>query len=70
MKNMTSNEISIDDITSSKMKTKDITSAKNIAAVRKYWKAHKNIWEISQLTGVSEQIVTELTRRNGFAHGK
>ena len=48
------------------MKPKDITSAKNIAIIRKYWRAGKNIWEIAQLSGVSPQIVTELTSRNGF----
>lgn len=37
-------------------------SKKNIAAVRRWWKAGRNIWEISQLTGLSEQLVTEIVR--------
>jgi len=35
-------------------------SGKNIAAVRRWWKQHRNIWEISQLTGLSTALVTEI----------
>jgi len=35
---------------------------KNIAAVQRWWKAGKNIWEISQLTGLSESEVTYIAR--------
>jgi hypothetical protein len=35
-------------------------SQKNIAAVRRWWKQHRNIWEISQLTGLSTALVTEI----------
>lgn len=35
-------------------------SQKNIAAVRRWWKQGKNIWECSQLTGLSERLVTEI----------
>ena len=35
-------------------------SQKNIAAVRRWWKHNRNSWEISQLTGLSTALVTEI----------
>lgn len=33
-----------------------------ISKVARWWKAGKNIWEISQLTGIAESVVMEITR--------
>jgi hypothetical protein len=44
------------------MKNQPNHSAKKISKVSRWWKAGKNVWEISQLTGLSEQVVTEITR--------
>lgn len=39
-----------------------MATKKEITAVRKWWKAGRNIWEISQLTGIAEATVTEIVR--------
>lgn len=43
------------------MKNEPKHSAKKISSVRRWWKAGKNVWEISQITGISEQVVMEIT---------
>jgi len=35
---------------------------KTIAAIIRYWKAGRNIWEISQLTGADYCDIMEVTR--------
>lgn len=37
-------------------------SKKNQAKIKSLWKKGRNIWEISQITGVSEKEVTEFVR--------
>jgi hypothetical protein len=33
---------------------------RNIATVKRWWKQGKNIWEISQLTGLAESLIGEI----------
>ena len=35
-------------------------TTRQVTAVKKWWKQHRNAWEISQLTGISEAIVTRI----------
>ena len=39
-----------------------MASKKNIAKVRRWWKAGRNVWEISQLTGLDESVVMAIVR--------
>lgn len=36
---------------------------KEIAAVKKWWKQHRNVWEIAQLTGMPESKVQEIVSK-------
>jgi hypothetical protein len=40
-------------------------SKKTIAKIFTLWKKHRNIWEISQLTGVTEREVLEVVNNPG-----
>lgn len=35
-------------------------TAKQRAEVKKWWKQHRNVWEISQLTGIEESLVQSI----------
>lgn len=37
-------------------------SQKTKAKIVKFWKQGKNVWEISQLTGVSESLVMDVVQ--------
>ena len=37
---------------------------KNISLVKKWWKQHKNVWEISQLTNLKESLVSEIVSKH------
>ena len=45
------------------MKKQGIVSKKIEAKIKQLWKQGKNIFEISQLTGVPETVVTEVVRK-------
>jgi len=43
-----------------KATTEKRPTKKQIAAVKRWWKAGKNVWEISQLTKLPEQTILEI----------